>query len=189
MTGLALYVAGGMLLIGCLLRVFFNGGTEDEFSNPLCRTRVPSLDSLSDTQFCAQLFGSEDWSYVVSIGSTSITREFLRTRKALAFAWVREARLEAAALINAHRAASRTSAHLDFFVELRVVLAYTSFIFFCMLLNLIIRIKGPVALHSLAKLADARSEQLYEIVGQGFPIAETLENEFSGLQTPGRGPH
>ncbi len=182
MSGIALYLAGGLLLASCLLRILFDRRTEDEFSNPLCEMGEPSIGVLSDTQLSAQLFGSEDWRYVASFGSRTIEREFLRTRKKLALAWVNAAKAEAAALIGAHRAAARTSAHLNFFVELRVALAYVSFLFFCMLLSLVIRIRGPVALRALARLADSRSERLYEIVGQVFPLAGTFDEEFGGMQ-------
>lgn len=174
MTGLALYLAGGLLLVFCLLRLFIDGRTEDEFSNPLCGTEKPFVGVLSDIQLSAQVFGSEDWKYVSSFGSRAIEREFLRTRKALALAWVNAAKAEGTALMTAHRAAARTSAHLNFIAELRVMAAYISFLFFCMLLSFVIRVKGPVALQSLARLADSRSERLNEIVGQVFPLEGTF---------------
>jgi hypothetical protein len=174
MSSIALYLAGGLLLASCLLRILFDGRTEEEFSNPLCGTGQPSVGALSDPQLSAQLFGSEDWRYVAGLGSKTIKREFLRMRKTLALAWVHAARVEAAALIGAHRAAARTNAHVNFFTEVRVTAAYTSFLFFCMLFDLVIRIRGPVALQALANLADSQSERLYEIVGQIFPVAENF---------------
>ena len=189
MSGIALYLACGLLLAACLLRIFFAEEKEDESLNPLCAEEGPSVGALWDIQLSNQLFGSEDWKYVVSLGSKPIERAFLRIRKNLALAWVRAAKAEAAALMNAHRAAARTSDHLDFFVELRTALAYASFLFFCMLLSLVIRVKGPVALQALANLADSRSERLYEIVGQVFPIAGPFDNEFRGIQPARRGRH
>src|SRR5215475_3975998 len=174
MSGIALYLAGGLLLASCLLRILFDRRTEGEFSDPLGGAGQPSVGTLSDTQLSAQLFGSEDWRYVASLGSKAIELEFLRMRKNLALAWVHAARVEAAALIGAHRAAARTSAHLNFFAEVRVTVAYASFLFFCVLFSLVIRIRGPVALQSLARLADSQSERLYEIVGQIFPVAENF---------------
>ena len=189
MIGIALYLAGGFLLAACLLRILFDEEREDEFLNPLCATKSSSVSVLWDTQLSNQLFGSEDWNYVSSLGSKPIERAFRRMRKNLALAWVRAAKAEAAALMSAHRAAARTSHHLNFFVELRTTLAYASFLFFCLILSLVIRIKGPVALQVLANLADSRSERLYEIVGQVFPIAEPFDSEFSRTQPVRRGPH
>src|SRR5215470_15970497 len=179
MSGIALYLAGGLLLAGCLLRIILDGRAEDEFSNPFCRTGSTSFSGQSDTELSSQLFGSEDWRYVASVGSRKIEREFLRARKTLALAWVHAAKTEAFALMNAHRVAARTSTHLDLFVELRITLAYASFVFLCMLLNLVIRIRGPVELQVLVKLADSRSERLYEIVGQVFPVAQTFDEGFN----------
>jgi len=181
MSSIVLYIAGGLLLTICLLRVLFDRETEDEFSNPL-RMGEHSVGSFSDTRLSAQIFGSEDWEYVVACRSKPIQREFLKVRKTLALAWVRAAKAEAQALMGAHRAAARTSAHLEFFVELRIALAYFSFLFFCTLLSVFIRIRGPVALQVLANLADTRSERLYEVVGQVFPVAGPFEDEFGGMQ-------
>jgi hypothetical protein len=188
MSSIVLYIAGGLLLASCLLRIFLDSGSEDEFSNPL-GGEEHSIGSLLDTQLSAQLFGSKDWEYVVALRSKLILRQFLKVRKTLALAWVRVARAEAAALMNAHRAAARTSAHLEFFVEVRVALAYFSFLFLCALLSLVIRIRGPVALQVLANMTDSRSERLYEIVGQVFPIAGPLEDGLSGMQPLRKGRH
>src|SRR5215468_6950562 len=115
MSSIALYIAGGLLLACCLLRVLFNRESEDELANKL-RAGEHSVGSFWDTQLSAQLFGSEDWEYVVSCRSKLIKSEFLRARKTLALAWVRAAKTEAAALMSAHRVAARTSDHLDFLV-------------------------------------------------------------------------
>jgi len=188
MSSIVLYIAGGLLLACCLLRILFDRESEDELANPLHREEH-SVGSFWDTQLSAQIFGSEDWEYVVACRSKLIEREFLRARKTLALAWVRIAKAEAAALMSAHRAAARTSVHLEFFAELRTLLAYFSFLFFCTLLNLAIRIRGPVALQVLANLTDSRSERLYEIVGQIFPIAGPLEDGFRGMQPVRKGRH
>jgi len=188
MSSIVLYIAGGLLLACCLVRILFDGGSEDEFANRL-RAEEHFVGSFWDTQLSAQIFGSEDWEYVAACRSKLIQREFLRARKTLALAWVRTAKAEAAALMSTHRAAARTSVHLEFFVELRTLLAYFSFLFFCALLNLVIRIRGPVALQVLANLTDSRSERLYEIVGQVFPIAGPLEDEFNRMQPARKGRH
>lgn len=172
MSSIVLYMAGGLLLACCLVRILFDRESEDELANRLREGEHPA-GSFWNTQLSAQIFGSEDWEYVVSCRSKLIRSEFLRARKTLALAWVRAAKAEAGALMSAHRVAARTSDHLEFLVELRILVAYFSFLFFCALLSLVIRIRGPVALQVLANLADSRAERLYEIVGQVFPIGGT----------------
>ncbi|MBS1867827.1 MAG: hypothetical protein JSS69_18095 [Acidobacteria bacterium] len=189
MSDSALYIVCGLLLACCLLRVFFDRQSDNEFSNPLSRPADPPIGALLDPQLSAQLFGSEDWRYITTFRSRKIEGEFLKIRKKLALSWIRAAKTEAHALLGAHRAAARASVDLDFFVEFRVTLAYASFLFFCTLLDFVIRIRGPVGLQVLAKLTDSRSEQLFEIVGQFFPVALSKEDSFNGMSTGKRGYH
>jgi len=181
MSGAALYIVGGLLLLCCLLRIFLDRDSEDEFSNPLSGGADLSNGTLPDPQLSAQLFGNEDWKYVTILGSKTIEREFLRNRKKLALSWVRTVKAEAHALIGAHRAAARASADLNFLVEIRVTIAYASFLLLCIVLNAVIQIRGPVGLQALARLADSRSEQLFEIVGQFFPVALNADDNFGGM--------
>lgn len=171
MTAILLYLAASLLLVVCLILLFIEGGDKSE-GNSECQ---PAHDFWcvdgSAMHVAKQLFGSEDWDYVQGLGSRILTRRFLKERKALALKWVRAARSEAGTLMKVHRTAASTSPHLNLNVELRTVFVYLDFLFYCVLLEILIRTRGPVALQRLVARADARSNRLYEVVGRVFPLA------------------
>jgi len=176
MTVILLYIAAGLLLAACLLRLVLKGSGDD--GSELNAPHDFWSASGSVAHFAERIFGNEDWEYVQSFGSKTLSRKFLKERKALALSWLRSARSEARALMRVHRTASRTSPNLKLSVEFRIQYAYVGFLFYCALLGLAIRARGPVALQGFAALADARSVRLYEIVGQVFPLVQPGEDEF-----------
>lgn len=179
MTAIALYLAGGLLLMVSLLLLCIEGGNKLEGDAEFQPAHDFWSAGGSAMHVAEQIFGEEDWEYVRELNSKMLERRFLKERKTLALTWVRAARSEARALMRVHRAASSTSPHLSLRVELRIAFAYIGFLFQCAILELVIQARGPVALQRLAAMADARSTRLYEVVGQVFPLVRQQEGEFN----------
>ena len=170
MTAILLYLAAGLLLIACLLLLFLNRDKETTGSREFWQPHDFWSDG-SSMQVARQVFGSEDWEYIKGLNSKELERRFLKERTALALTWVEAARSEARALMRVHRTASSTSPHLNLHVELRITYFYAGLLFYCAVLEMVIRMRGPVALQRFVDLADSRSVHLYETVGQVFPFA------------------
>jgi hypothetical protein len=188
MTAILLYLAAGLLLITGLLRLFLgaaNNTVADTEPQPAHAFWSP--DGSAAMHVARQLFGTEDWEYVQRLDSATLKRGFLKERTALALIWVGAARSEARALMRVHRTAASTSPHLNLRAELRIIYAYVGFLFYCALLEVVIRMRGPVALQSFVALTDACSIRLYEAVGQVFPLAEHTDGEWEKVATDRRG--
>jgi len=181
MTAILSYLAAGLLLAVFLLRVFLDRDNEEGQSPDFGQPHDFWSASGSGMQVATQLFGSEDWDYVQGLNSKRLRRRFLKERKALALTWVEAARSEARALMRVHRTASSTSPHLNLLAELRIAYIYVGFLFYCAVLETVIRIRGPVALQNFVALADARSVRLYEIVAQVFPLAQRGEDNLDHI--------
>ena len=187
MTAILLYLAAGLLLITGLLRLFLRDANNTEAdTEPQSAHAFWSPDGSAAMHVARQLFGTEDWEYVQRLDSETLKRGFLKERTALALIWVRAARSEARALMRVHRTAASTSPHSNLRAELRIIFAYFGFLFHCALLEIVIRMRGPVALQSFVALTDACSIRLYEAVGEVFPLAEHTEGEWEQGAT-GRG--
>lgn len=175
MTAILLYLAGGLLLAASLLRLFLEGARDEGSGAESRHAHDFWLADGSAMQVARQLFGTEDWEYVQGLDSKILKRRFLAERTTLALTWLGAARSESRALMRVHRTAASTSPHLNLNVELRIAYIYLGFLFYCALLEIAIRLRGPVALQRFVVLADARSVRLYEVVGQVFPFAQREE--------------
>ena len=179
MTPILLYLAAGLLLITGLLRLFLrDANNTDADSEPQSAHAFWSPDGSAAMHVARQLFGTEDWEYVQRLDSETLKRGFYKERTALALIWVRAARSEARALMRVHRTAASTSPHLNLRTELKIIYAYVGFLFYCALLEIVIRMRGPVALQSFVAFTDDCSIRLYEAVGQVFPLGEHRDGEW-----------
>lgn len=175
MTAILLYLAAGLLLTASLIRLFLEKGNDEGGGAESQHAHDFWLADGSAMQVARQLFGSEDWEYVQGLDSEVLKRRFLLERTTLALTWLGAAKSEARALMRVHRTAASTSPHLNLKVELRIAYNYVGFLFYCTLLEIAIRVRGPVELQRFVALADRRSMRLYEVVGQVFPFAQREE--------------
>jgi len=141
---------------------------------PKSQSFVISDEPLSDltlpSEFTSRIFGATDAEFVAKQGTRQLRRRFAKQRKDIALAWLRCARADAAALMRVHRAAVRTSRHLEPLVELRLAWTYWAYLIYCDFLAILVRLHGPVNLQRLANYADSRSEYLHELVGRFLPV-------------------
>jgi hypothetical protein len=162
------YIAVGLALI-LLLWDFFRQSRAPK-SNSFALRDEPLSEAGLSPEFTSLIFGAADAQFVAGQGSRELTRLFARQRKEIAAAWLRCVRADAAALMRFHRAAARTSKHLEPLVELRLAWTYFAYIAYCNFLGILVRLRGPVRLQQMANYADSQSECLHELVGRVLPV-------------------
>jgi len=168
LTQLFPYLALGLALILLLWDFFRQRGTSE--SHPFAIPEESLSDATLPSEFTLRIFGAADANYVAEHGTRQLTRRFARQRTEIALAWLRRAKSDAAVLMRVHRAAVRTSRHLEPLVELRLAWTYIAYLTYCNFLAIVVRLRGPVHLQKLANYADSRSECLHELVGRFLPV-------------------
>jgi hypothetical protein len=98
-----------------------------------------------------RIFGTQDLEYVTSLKSKDLQHLFLRERKWMALAWVRQVRTQILSLKEFHTSRSRMFAGMSRTTELSVALDFARIQIECRLLQLLVRWRGPYAAPRLVR--------------------------------------
>jgi hypothetical protein len=164
-----------LVLVILLLRRAMPSANDSEESEE-GETQAPVYAQSFPQRLVDRLFGSEDWEFIAKQESPRLKRLFLRQRTTLALSWLLAARENATKLIRVHSAAARKDSHLEPLVEFRVIADYVAFQMLCLLIALVIWLRGPVTMRRLVGYADALSERLYEVSTRVLPAELAYES-------------
>ena len=149
MIELLLFVAVGLGLLVLLFLVMRRPPTAAEGAAGALVAAKRSLQVLQDgllpTHLIERIFGTLDLEYVSSLKSKSLQDLFLRERKWLALAWVRQLRTQILSLKDFHTRQSRMFAGMSRATELSVALDFAGIQMECRLLQLLVQWRGPYA--------------------------------------------
>ena len=188
MIGTWAFLLFGLLLLALvilLLQRAMPSANDSEESSEEAETQAPVYAQSFPQRLVDRLFGSEDWEFIAKQESPRLKRLFLRQRTTLALSWLLAAREDATKLIRVHSAAARKNSRLEPLVEFRVIADYVAFQMLCLLIALVIWLRGPVTMRRLVGYADALSERLYEVITRVLPAELAYENSKREPAPPG----
>jgi hypothetical protein len=108
-------------------------------------------EGLLPAHLVERIFGTQDLEYVTSLKSKDLQDLFLRERKWLALAWVRQVRTQILSLKEFHTRRSRMFAGMSRATELSVALDFAGIQMECRLLQLLVQWRGPYAAPRLVR--------------------------------------
>ncbi len=113
-----------------------------------------------------RIFAQEDWDYVARQAPPEVRRAFLRERKTLALAWLRQTRQQVGRLMRFHLRAVHRNARLAPGVELRLTAHYLVFLMVYQVLSSLIWLRGPFAVQGMVGFASDVAQDLSNLYGR-----------------------
>jgi len=165
-AGLCAALAALVLLVWCRSRQEEEGWSNEIANRPECPVRHP------DRALLDRCLSAQDLAFISSFESRALLRLFLRERRRLAVAWLRQTRREAQRLLRLHVRSVRYAADLRPGAEVKLFLAAGLFLMVYGTMLAIVSWYGPLRtrrfLESVQGLAGVLS-RLGERIATGIP--------------------
>ncbi len=113
-----------------------------------------------------RIFATQDWDFISRQTSPAIQRMFLQERRAIALAWLRQTRRQAARLVDFHVRVVRRNVNLRPAAEIGLAFRYVLFLLESEGLGLLIQVGGPFRSRKMVGYAVGVAQQLGYISGQ-----------------------
>lgn len=133
MTGILFVLAGCALFLLVLLLLRAEDDAQEEL-------RLPGREVMD------RILAHEDAAFVARLGDARIRRLFTQERRRLALAWVRQNRLAASRLIEAHARGVRQAGDLRPLTEIRLAAEFAGLVLVCAAVTAQLRLFGPFGL-------------------------------------------
>jgi len=172
MTGTIIFLALGVILLATLLAVVLLRETPDLFllssgNQGRESSRIlTALDlNLPSGELAARIFAQEDLDFILR-EAPSLERIFLTERTHVAILWLRDARTCMEKVFHFYRMATRHSASLEFWTEIRVARDYFAFLVMSSTLQLLIKQLGPFIVRGMVARTFAVADRISAGVGR-----------------------
>jgi hypothetical protein len=113
-----------------------------------------------------RIFAQEDWDYVAQQAPPEVRRAFLRERKTLALAWLRQTRLHVGILMRFHRRAVRGNARLSPAMEAGLTAHYLVFLMLYQVLCGLVWLRGPFWVQGMVGYAGGVAQEMSYLCGR-----------------------
>jgi len=148
----------------------------EEASDAILQTRLFSIAAdleMPASWLAARISDRRDWEFI-SREAPRLKNSFLKERKRVAIAWLRETRKQMSRLLLLHRIISRTSTNLRIGTELSVAWGFLSFQTLLMIAQGLILLFGPFHLQRLAGSIVATFEEVTDAVSSAVPSLDSV---------------
>jgi hypothetical protein len=123
---------------------------------------------LLPAELVEQVFGSQDFAYISSIGSNQLSNLFMAERKRLALMWIGQIRKQVRALKDFHISRSRMFTHMSRWREFSIAVDFASLEIRCYMLQLLLQWRGPYAVPDLARQTAMTAGRLCAVLDQSL---------------------